>query len=235
MLKDKSAVVSSWKSDREMKDDPRLFEPRYDITSAAQHLRMPRSTLAAWVRGQADFKRVLEPAEPGYLSFVNLTEAFVLFAIRKNYRIGMPEVRRAIDYVEIEMKVEHPLAFESFKTDGVHLFVETMTGHQINASRGGQTRMAGLLKDLNRIEWRRSRPITLFPVFGREKSEDRFISISPLIAFGKPVVAGTRIPTRIVSDRFFQGESVEALAEDFGLPPEAVEEAVRAESGLAAA
>jgi uncharacterized protein (DUF433 family) len=216
-------------------DDAQIFEARYDITSAAHHLRMPRSTLAAWAQGQGEFKQVLELPKPGYLSFVNLTEAFVLYAMRRRYKIKLPNIRIAIDYIETEMKVAHPLAFQPFRTDHVDLFVKTAVG-DVNASKRGQTLMQDVLEGLNRIEWRGDRPIALFPVIpNRENDESRPIRISPLIAFGKPVLSGTRVPTRVVFERFYGGESVEDLASDYALSTDAIEEAVRAETEPTAA
>jgi uncharacterized protein (DUF433 family) len=215
--------------------DARLLEARYDVTSAAHHLRMPRSTLAAWTRGQGKFKRVLDVPRSGYLSFVNLTEAFVLFAMRRRYKITLPRVREAISYVEKQVGVEHPLAFQAFRTDYVDLFIETAMGN-LNVSRGGQTRMNSVLHDLDRIEWRGERPIAIFPIAPyREDNQTRPIRISPLVAFGKPVLTGTRIPTLVVFNRFSGGESVQDLADDFGVSADAVEEAVRAESTPTAA
>jgi uncharacterized protein (DUF433 family) len=96
--------------------------------------------------------------------------------------------------------------------------------------------MDSVLHDLDRIEWSGERPIALFPIGpNRANREERPIRISPLVAFGRPVLSGTRIPTLVVFDRFSAGESVRELAEDFGVPDEAVEEAVRAESAKAAA
>lgn len=215
--------------------EPGIFEARYDFTSAAHHLRIARSTLAAWAQGQHGFKAVLDPPRHGYLSFVNLTEAFVLLALRRAYRIKMPAVRDAIAYVEDRMGVDHALAFQRFTTDHVDLFVHT-AGGTVNVSRGGQTHMSNVLGELDRIEWRKERPIALFPILThRETDERRPIRISPLVAFGKPVLTGTRIPTRVVFERFYGGESVQELSEDFDVPTDAIEEAVRAESEPTAA
>jgi uncharacterized protein (DUF433 family) len=215
-----------------MPTDDRLFEARYDITSAARHLRMPRSTMAAWAQGMKPFKRVLDLPKPGYLSFVNLTEAFVLFTMRRHYRIKMPRIREAIDYVQEQLGVEHPLAFQEFKTDKVDLFVERAADRLLNVSRSGQTHMHDVLADLERIEWRGQRPIALFPIVVKrpEATDRRPVRISPHIAFGQPVISGTRVPTRAIWDRFQGGESIQSLAEDHGVSTEDVEEALRAES-----
>jgi uncharacterized protein (DUF433 family) len=219
---------------RDAAQDTRLFEPRYDFTHAAQHIRIPRSTLRAWTRKSRDFKPLLHLPRPNYLSFVNLTEAFVLSAMRRRYRISMSNIRKAVLYVRREMKVEHPLAFQRFTTDKVDLFVETALG-ALNVSRYGQTALKGFHADLERIEWQGGRPIALFPLpgYGKGEAEKRSVRISPLVAFGKPVIAGTGVPTHIVAERFYAGESVEALAVDYRLSLEEIEEAVRAEAPAA--
>jgi len=212
-----------------------LFEARYDVVAAAHHLRMPRSTLASWVGGKDGFRPLLEPPRIGYLSFINLTEAFVLLALRRRYKIKMPHIRDAIAYTEQHLEVEHPLAFQEFTTDCVDLFVRT-AGGIVNASKGGQIKLDDVLGDLMRIEWRDKRPIALFPVLShRVHADARPIRISPLVAFGQPVITGTRIPISAVADRFYGGESIGELADDYGVPLSAIEEAVRVEREPAAA
>jgi uncharacterized protein (DUF433 family) len=147
----------------------------------------------------------------------------------------MPNIRDAIAYTERELEVEHPLAFQEFTTDYVDLFVRT-AGVLVNASKGGQTKLDGVLGELMRIEWRDKRPIALFPVVShREDADARPIRISPLVAFGRPVLTGTRIPISAVADRFYGGESVGELADDYGVSVNAIEDAVRVEREPAAA
>jgi uncharacterized protein (DUF433 family) len=196
---------------------------------------MPQSTLRAWAHGQDQFRAVLALPIHGYLSFVNLTEAFVLHAMRRRYSIGLPRIREALSYVEDALGVEHPLAFQKFKTDGVDLFVQTAVG-ALNASRGGQTRMDAVLADLERIEWNdHDRPVALFPLIRERADARRTVRISPFVAFGKPVIAGTGIPTSVIAQRFYAGESVDELSADYGVSTDDVEEAVRSEGILSAA
>src|SRR5665213_3259627 len=101
--------------------DERLFEARYDIATAARLIHMNPSTLRNWAHGTRGFQSVLELPQRGFLSFINLTEAYVLYAMRRRYEIALPRVRTAIDYVEQQMGVEHPLAFQQFTTDKVCL------------------------------------------------------------------------------------------------------------------
>jgi uncharacterized protein (DUF433 family) len=62
--------------------------------------------------------------------------------------------------------------------------------------------------------------------------EPRVIAIDPRVAFGRPVIAGSRTPTVEVAERFKAGESLTDLAHDFARPVQEIEEAVRIELNL---
>jgi uncharacterized protein (DUF433 family) len=121
-------------------------------------------------------------------------------------------------------------------TDGKHLFVRKY-GSLINASKQGQGAMEAVLEaHLRRIERdEQGLAVRLFP-FTRKSTEDapRIIAIDPLVAFGRPVIAGSRIPTSDVADRFKAGESPSDLAYDYGREQAEIEEAIRCELGAAA-
>jgi uncharacterized protein (DUF433 family) len=57
-------------------------------------------------------------------------------------------------------------------------------------------------------------------------TEARPIAIDPGISFGRPVVARLGISTAVLAERMDAGESLEALAEDYGLSLGEVEQAV---------
>jgi uncharacterized protein (DUF433 family) len=61
------------------------------------------------------------------------------------------------------------------------------------------------------------------------------VSIDPLVAFGRPVIIGSRITTADIADRFKAGESSADLARDYDRPQEEIEEAIRCELETAAA
>jgi uncharacterized protein (DUF433 family) len=91
-----------------------------------------------------------------------------------------------------------------------------------------KTIMAAYLK---RIKWDRAGiPIRLFP-FTRERYAEspEIVSIDPKIRFGRPCIAGTRIPTAIISERHQAGDSIDLLAKDYGRNAEEIEEAIRYE------
>jgi uncharacterized protein (DUF433 family) len=59
--------------------------------------------------------------------------------------------------------------------------------------------------------------------------------IDPRISFGRPVLAGTGIPTAVIAERYKAGESMDDLADDYGCQRFEIEEAVRCELALEAA
>ena len=66
-----------------------------------------------------------------------------------------------------------------------------------------------------------------FPHTGDLANQPRSIVVDPEVSFGRPTLVGTAIPTRVIAGRFDAGESLESLAEDFGLGQEDILEAIR--------
>ncbi len=216
--------------------DPRE-QPCYPISYAARLTQLPESTLRAWVAGRSYLTRdgrrraapVIPPAEPGYLSFINLVEAHALAAMRREYQLKLDKIRRAVRYVEKELQVAHPLARQEFKTDGVELFVEHV-GKLLNVSKDGQAAIREALGDrLERVEYEAGFAARLYPWIRPHFGEQpRLVVIDPARAFGRPVLAASGVPVASIKERFAGGESSSALAKDFGVGVDAIEEALRA-------
>lgn len=226
--------------------DPREL-PNYRIPEVAHYLGVPASTVRWWALGQryrtaAGLKKskpvIGTPQHhPPLLSFINLVELHVLDGIRHQYQIPLPKIRNAVEYVVSQFSLRHPLAQEKFETDGVSLLIRRF-GQLIDASERGQLAMAEVLREhLQRIERdeeglaARLYPFTRY----RHVQNPKLILIDPRIAFGRPVLAGTGIATSTVAERYKAGESIAALADDYGRQPEEIEEAVRCELHLDAA
>ena len=218
--------------------------PIYSIPEAAHYLRIPANTVRSWVYGRAYKTRggsmQAEPLVPpagtlGMLSFVNMLELHVLGAIRRDHRVKMPRVRSALDFLRERYGNEHPLVEAAMLTDGKSLFVARFGG-LINASQAGQGAMVEILEShLRRIERdERGLAVRLFPFTRRGTDSPRIVSIDPLVAYGRPVIAGSRIPTADVADRFKAGESPADLATDYDRTEEEIWEALRCEHYAAA-
>ena len=222
--------------------DPRDV-PTYTIPEAAGFLIVPESTLRKWVHGQVyQTKRgnrrsrpvIRVPgSRPSTLSFWNLAEAYVLAAVTRQHGVSLQSARKVLEYVARELKQARPLITQNFLTDGVNLFVERLEAIAdedpgakalVNASRHGQLAardlLAGVLKRVSRdtnglIE-------RIYP-WVKTLDEPHRIEIDPRRAFGRPVVAGTRIPADELAERFAAGDGVGEIAREFRIDRSLVE------------
>lgn len=215
------------------------YAPAYTVAEAARYLRMPAETLRSWLQDAGDDKRsngliVLDNPETGHLSFLNLVEAHVLAAMRRQHHLRLDSVRRALQYVRQQFHVERPLIHQSFQTNGLDLFIEHWD-ELINVSRGGQQAMKDILNAyLRRIDRDQAGlPIRLYPFTRAHETADvpmddpKVVVFAPDISFGKPVLAGTGIPVEEILGRFDAGDSADEIASDFQVERLAVEEAIR--------
>jgi uncharacterized protein (DUF433 family) len=60
------------------------------------------------------------------------------------------------------------------------------------------------------------------------------VVIDPRVSFGRPVLAGTGIPTAVLAERYKAGEPIAALAADYHCDTAMIDEAIRCELRLAA-
>ena len=192
--------------------------PAYSIGEAAEYLRIPKSTLRAWVLGQPYGKRAgffrpviaIADRQDRKLSFINVVQAFVLAGIRREHNVPLPTVRKAVDYLRRTLKTSRPLAEEQFETDGVDLFVEKF-GALIGASQEGQLQIREVimqrLKRVVRDSAGVPEKIVLFPAADRARRGR--VVLDPRRSFGRPVLDGYGVRTAIVAERFQAGEKIE--------------------------
>jgi uncharacterized protein (DUF433 family) len=206
---------------------------------------MPKATLRAWALGQGNFRPVLwlpdrdERSVPPLLCFMNLVELHVLDALRREHRVPLPQVRKALRFLSREFpNHRRPLAEIDLLTDGLDLFVERYAA-LINASQDGQRALRDVLeKHLLRVDRdQRGLAARLFPfTTKRNLDSPKVIVIDPGVGFGRPTLTGTGIPTGILAERWKAGESIDELAEEYRRAPTEIQEALRWEfpTGVAA-
>ncbi len=216
--------------------------PAYGLAEAAEYLRLPLSTLRAWLLGQPYrdaggspkfFRPVVEIADrkERRLSFINLVEAFVLAGIRREHEIPLPKVRRAVDYLRRTFKTRRPLAEEQFETDGVDLFVEKM-GALIGATQEGQMQLRDIIRArLQRVHRDPKGIPEKIVLFQGPRSAPRSadVVIDPRLSFGRPVLDQLGVRTAILAERFDAGDDIDVLAREYEASPEAIQNAIRCE------
>jgi uncharacterized protein (DUF433 family) len=219
--------------------------PAYRLSDAAKYLNIAQPTLRSWIKGyyysvkggRKFFKPVFHLPKPELplLSYTNLVEAFVLSSLRRKHRIDLYKIRKAIESLRRKFHSPHPLAEHRFETNGIDIFVEHY-GQLINVGRDDQLAMRQLLQDyLTRVEHDPSgKAARLYPFIRLNGTQQpKHVVINPYVSFGKPVIAGTGLPTRVVAERYKAGDSVPQIASDYGRKEEEIDDAIRYELRIA--
>jgi len=209
-------------------DDLR-YKPLYSIAEVGRYTRVQHTTLRSWIQSKSG--DLLVPAAShtiAPLSFINLVESHVLVALRGRYHVPMRQILRAVEWLKEIYGVGHPLAEIDLETDGREVFIREL-GHPISASRKGQMGIDAILsRYLKRIERDpENLPIRFYPL--TYETTPKLIVMDPAVAFGRPVIKGTRITTPMVFERYSGGESLQDIADDYDLDISDVEEALRCE------
>jgi uncharacterized protein (DUF433 family) len=212
--------------------------PAYTVAEAARYLSMPAATLRSWFAGiEGHFKAVIrwEASGDHRLSFSNLVEAHVLRAVRTKHGISMPNVRKAIRYVEQKEKIDRLLLHPGLRAGLGRLFLKKYaeltelapsTQHVIEKAFGRY--LEAVVQDPVGV------PVKLYPWIPDPRVGPRkSIVIDPAVSFGRPITSLRGITTFVLADQFDAGASIEDLADDYGLSPEAIEDALAFERAAA--
>jgi len=187
------------------------------------------STLGSWHR---DGTLLRADGNLGQMSFWNLVEAFVLKGLREEHRMSFQKIRVAVAEMRRQYpKLAHPLAQLDLAVLNRDLYADR-DGLLVDASRGGQLGIRGVLElYLSRVEKGAGGAIRLYPFTRRQlETAPRLVAIDPAVSFGRPIIAGTSIPTAVLHERWKAGDSITDLAEDYDRPVEEIEEALRYEA-----
>ncbi len=114
-------------------------------------------------------------------------------------------------------------------TSGRQLLVKRYGVHIEASSSQGQVAMGQVIEShLKRVKREAHIPIRIYPFLTRKHSDDpKAVMIDPRIAFGRPCLVDTGIPTAALVERWRAGESIDSIARDFDRPGNQIEEAIR--------
>lgn len=124
---------------------------------------------------------------------------------------------------------------ESKRRPRAELFTQVPGEPLVNISgRGRNLVLTEVLRDfLKRVEKRPAEGVVrLYPFITKDRNPDapKTIAVDPTVAFGKPVIAGTGIPTAAVYQLFNAGDEIREIAEEYDRDPSEIEAAIRYES-----
>ena len=229
--------------------------PLYTVAEAARIVDVPHSTLATWAKGyvrrpagRAEVRgapvvtfvppdRSREPSIP----FVGLAETLVLAAVRRS-GVPMQRVRPALLTLQDELGLDHALASRKLYTDGAELLFDygerrrdTPEGRSVLnlvVVRSGQRVFTEVIEAyLRRIDYAKDGYPRLIHVPAYEHAE---VVVDPARAFGAPVFERGGARVEDVLGRFWAGESLDELSDEFGVPADHLEDVVRVASRRAA-
>lgn len=229
--------------------DVRFSIPLYTQSEAARYLDMPPTTFRTWTQGYerrpsgrpavkgsplVTYLRPGHPSDPS-VPFIGLAEGMFLSALRKA-DIPLQQIRPAVNLVRQRLGIAHALASKRLYAVGAQLLWEVAEEGGLDRDdrralivlRNGQYVFREVVESyLKRIEYADDGYAARVDLPGYEVAR---VIADPTINFGHPFFGSTGAPVDAVLSRIRAGESLEAVADDFGLGvDEVVEVADRAE------
>lgn len=173
--------------------------------------------------------------------FIGLAEALVLAAFR---RAGVPlqRIRPALESLEERLGLEHALAARALYTDGAEILydfaeqqgdtLEARSARELVVVRNDQRVFADVVDAyLHRVEFSPDGYARLIRLPGYRGGT---VVADPLRAFGQPVFEHGGARVEDVSARFQAGETLDVASQEFGVPREDLEDALRVATRQAA-
>jgi uncharacterized protein (DUF433 family) len=212
--------------------DPRFTAPLYTIREAAYYLRRPTTSVDYWVHGRGEIGPLVSHVPSSVrrhaeVPFIGLAEALVVNLLRRK-GISMGKIRRALDELAKDMTLEYALASRRLATDGVEVFFryaeeadDPEVGHLAEVIKQ-QYVLDGIIDgNLTIVSFAEDgwAGHLVLPFGTRE-----LIEVDPKRAFGKPLFIHGGAPLMSVLDRLTSGEPIRAVAKDFRVPFEDIEE-----------
>jgi uncharacterized protein (DUF433 family) len=202
-----------------------MLLPNYQIGEAAKYAHISAQTVAAWHKDSEDQRTLSFKDSRAALSYMQLIEVAVVAAFRRA-GVALKDIRKARAYAKQELRAEFPFSEYHFKTDGKNLLIgyEQLEGKKgrgklLTANKHGQLAWGEIVKTLEAFDYDKNVAIRW-----RVDGDGSPVIIDPRISFGAPTVSGT--PTWVIRGRWEAGESIEDIAEDFGLKKPEVKKAL---------
>ena len=236
----------------------RFTTPLYNEREAALYLGVPASTFGSWAKGyvrrfpdrpqvrRAPVVTRLETHRRGdaCIPFVGLAEGLVLAAVRRS-GVPLQRIRPALERLQAEIGLEHALASRQLFTDGAELLYDFaqrsgdslagQSARQLVVIRNNQRVFNEVIEGyLLRVEFAPDGYAQVIRLPGYTGAD---VIADPRRSFGQPVFARGGARVEDVLGLFRSGESLSTVSQEFGVPVEQLEDALRVATsvGLAAA
>ena len=233
----------------------RFEVPLYTVAEAARYLDVPESTLRTWTHGyrrQADGRPDVLGApvltamsrrgrNGPVIPFVGLAEGLVLTAMRRS-GVPLQRIRPALTRLESDLGLQHALASRRLYTDGAEVLFDyaehgadpaaARAARELVVVRNDQRVFNEIVESyLSRVEFGADGYARLIRLPAYEVAE---LVVDPERGFGQPVFArgGARLEDAL--SLFRAGESLDVVSNEYGMPVDELEDAVRIATRVAA-
>lgn len=231
-------------------DALRFQNPLYTIAEAARIVDVPRSTFTSWAKGSkrrtngqassgGPVVTYVAPEKPRFPSipFVGLAEAMVLTAVRRS-GVPLQRIRPALEALERELGVQHALANQRLYTDGAEVLYDYSRRHpdtdganvalRLVVIRNRQHVFTEIIKEYLRcLIYAPDGYVELMRLPAYRTAE---VVVDPARSGGDPIFARGGCRVKDVMGRFWAGEPLKHLPEEFGVPEDHIEDALRVTS-----
>lgn len=227
----------------------------YTVSEAAGYLDVPKSTLNSWAHGyrnQPIGRRAVvgapilttlprQAARAPAIPFIGLAEGAVLTAIRRS-GVPMQRIRPALEQLDGRFGVLHALASRRLYSDGAEVLFDyaeaaddpglVRAARELVVVRNGQRVFNEVVDSyLQRLEFDDQGYVRLIRLPAYEVAE---IVVDPARGFGQPIFVhgGARLEDAL--GLFRAGEPLDVVADEYGIPRDHLEDAVRIATRAAA-
>jgi len=221
----------------------RFSDGLYTVAEAARYLRVPTSTLNNWTHGYAmksDHRRTVVgapilstvgPTGGASIPFIGLAEGLVLAGIRRS-GVPLQRIRPALNLLSQEFGLTHALASRQLFSDGAEVIYDyaNKTGdddatRDLIVVRNGQRVFAEIVEEyLQLITFGEDGYAQVLRLPGYASAG---VIADPARGFGQPIFADGGARLDDVLGLFRAGEPLSVVAEEYGVPGDALEDAVR--------
>lgn len=241
--------------DRRTGAPDRFTAPLYTLAEASRYLDVPASTFRIWARGYrqepagrpavsvppvltiASRTQIRGPVVP----FVGLAEGLVLSALRRS-GVPLQRIRPALARLQEEFGMRHALASRRLYTDGAEVLYDYAEGaadedsalalRELVVVRSNQRVFNDVVTAyLRRIDFGDDEYARLIHLPAYQVAD---VVVDPDRGFGQPIFArgGARLEDALAM--FRAGETLDIVAEEYQVPREELEDAVRIATRIAA-
>jgi uncharacterized protein (DUF433 family)/DNA-binding transcriptional MerR regulator len=206
---------------------------RYSLPEAAGFIGMPSRTIRHWFLGrQRIFRPSYQHGKSVLLSFEDLTEAYMVHVLRKQYGYTAERIRTALEQLRKKHGQDKPLAQRDIRV--VKEFMALVERKQqkgktvdVDHAHHGNLFISEFVDALGQRIHRDKdgHAFRLYP-WRNVDSTEKPVSINPNVMSGELVVSGTRIPALAILAERDAGHSINHIAALYSLSPPLVEKVI---------